>query len=47
MPQPANAPYIDWSYTYKFASATDGKNCDIRLILNADGDFYIHEVKIK
>lgn len=47
MPQPANAPYIDWSYTYKFASALDGKNCDVRLFLNSDVEFYYHETKIK
>jgi hypothetical protein len=47
MPQPSNAPYIDWSYTYKFASATDGKPCDFHLFLNSDVEFYIHEIKIK
>ena len=47
MPQPANAPYLDWSHTYKFASAADGKSCDITLTMNADVPFYIHEVKIK
>ena len=47
MPQPANAPYIDWSYTYKFASAVDGKNCDVRLFLNSNVEFYYHEIKIK
>lgn len=46
IPQPANAPYIDWSHTYKFASATDGKSCKISLLLNADVEFYIHEVKV-
>jgi starch-binding outer membrane protein SusE/F len=47
IPQPANAPYMDWSHTYKFASAADGRPCDITLFLNADVDFYVHEVKIK
>ena len=46
IPQPANAPYIDWSHTWKFASNTDGKNCSISLILNADTEFYIHEVNV-
>lgn len=46
IPQPANAPYLDWSHTYKFASATDGKPCDFSVFMNADVEFYYHEVKV-